>query len=261
MTWSPQGLAGRVISCAQLPAGAWLMRVHAPDIARAARPGTFVMVSCSDGRERLLRRPLSVHCAAGDDVWLLFNAVGLGTAWLARRQAGDTVHLLGPLGNGYRIAPGCSDLLLVAGGMGVAPLTMLARQALELGKRVTLLLGARTERLLCTSPMLPSDITVTYVTEDGSRGAKGRVTDVLGTWSGVAGQVFACGPLAMYRAMAAQTRSEHRPIQVSLEARMGCGFGICYGCTVKTRHGLKQACQDGPIFDLDDVLWDQVEDL
>lgn len=250
-----------MVSCVQLPAGAWLMRVHAADIARAARPGTFVMVSCSDGHERLLRRPLSVHCATGDDIWLLFNAVGPGTAWLARRQAGDTVHLLGPLGNGYHIAPGCDELLLVAGGMGVAPLAMLAQQGLELGKTVTLLLGARTERLLCTSPMLPNGITITYVTEDGSRGEKGRVTDVLGARRGVADQVFACGPLAMYRSMAGQARSEGLPTLVSLEARMGCGFGVCYGCTVKTRHGLKQACQDGPIFDLDDVLWGQVEDL
>ena len=109
--------------------------------------------------------------------------------------------------------------------------------------------------------MLPSGIELIATTEDGSVGQKGRVTDVLPQFVDRADCVFACGPVPMYRNMYARREGllKAKPVQVSLEVRMGCGLGVCYGCTVKTKGGLKQVCTRGPVFDLDDVLWDEIK--
>ncbi len=236
-----------------------LIWLEAPDIASTARPGQFVMVRSRE--ESLLRRPLSIHQLADNGkLALLFTVAGKGTHWLAQRQAGDNIDLLGPLGNGYSIHPASRNLLLVAGGIGIAPLCFLAQEALNQGYSVTLLLGASTTAKLYPSDFLPSRAELVIATENGTAGKKGLITDFLPDFVGWADQVFACGPVDMYRAIAAQKAQLLKPksAQVSLEVRMGCGLGICYGCTLKTKRGLKQVCQDGPVFDLDDVLWGEL---
>jgi len=220
------------------------------------------MVRC--GEETLLRRPLSIHqLADGIKLAFLFNVVGKGTNWLSQRKIGDNIDLLGPLGNGYSIYPESHNLLLVAGGMGIAPLRFLIDKTLEQGKEVTLLLGAQTSSHLYPESLLPLGIGLAKTTEDGSAGERGMITDSFrGLVSfAVADQIFACGPMPMYRDMALKKRKlklEGKSVQVSLEVRMGCGRGVCYGCTVKTKEGLKQVCTDGPIFALDDILWDEL---
>ena len=104
----------------------------------------------------------------------------------------------------------------------------------------------------------PSLLNIVNVTEDGSSGYKGVVTSFVEFYSNLADQIFACGPLPMYKTMARMPELKNKPVQVSLEARMGCGLGICYGCTIKTTTGLKQVCRDGPVFDLDDIVWDEI---
>lgn len=242
--------------------GVRLVRLKCPEMPREVRPGQFVMVRCGD--ECVLPRPFSVHQARHGDIAILFVVLGQGkgTTWLSRRQAGDKVELLGFLGNGFSIEPKSERLLLVAGGMGIAPLYFLAEEALARGRKVTLLYGTvnasrHPERLF------PSKLELVAATEDGSVGHKGRATDLLSRYAPKADQVFACGPLPMYRDMATRKRElglEGKPVQISLEMRMGCGIGVCYSCTVKTRSGLKQVCKDGPVFDLDDVLWDSLPD-
>ena len=214
------------------------------------------MVAC--GEESLLRRPLGVHRLDKAKLALLFSVVGKGTYWLAQRQAGDTVDLLGPMGNGFSVHPDSHNLLLVAGGIGIAPLRFLIDKTLEQGKEVTLLLGAQTSSHLYPESLLPPDIRLAKTTEDGSAGEKGMITDLLPDYINWADQIFACGPTPMYRAMAAQQQRllAAKSVQVSLEMRMGCGLGTCYGCTLRTKHGLKQVCKDGPVFELDDIFWD-----
>jgi len=124
-----------------------------------------------------------------------------------------------------------------------------------------LLLGASTAAQLYPTHLLPPKIKLITTTEDGSAGKKGLVTDLLPEYVDGADQVFACGPMPMYRDMALKNQElkpDGKPVQISLEVRMGCGLGVCYGCTIKTKNGLKQVCKDGPVFDLDDILWDEL---
>jgi len=242
---------------------AHLIWLEASQIVPQAQPGQFVMVRCGEKGEYQLRRPLSIHQREGNQIALLFSVVGNGTLWLSQRQPGDRLDLLGPLGNGFNVNPGSKNLLLVAGGIGIAPLYFLADEAIKQGKEVTLLVGATTATQLYPSKLLPKVKLVT-TTEDGTAGEKGMITDILPDYINWADQIFACGPLPMYRNMAnnyPQLKKSGKSTQISLEVRMGCGLGVCYGCTVKTRKGLKQVCQDGPIFELDDVLWEELADI
>ncbi len=239
-----------VVSNQLAVAGTFLMWLDAPKIAAEARPGQFVMVHC--GPDTVLRRPLSVHQVDGDRLALLFVAIGRGTGWLSTRQPGEPVSLLGPLGNGFIVPEDAHNLLLVAGGMGIAPLCFLAEDAAAADRDVRILYGTA-NRDRCD---IPGRGRVCDVTEDGSVGGQGVVTDLIPEHIGWADRVYACGPPVMYHYMA-----EHpeiiagKPVQVSLEERMGCGFGVCFGCTVSTKQGLKQVCHDGPVFGLGDIIW------
>jgi dihydroorotate dehydrogenase electron transfer subunit len=241
--------------------GVSLIWLDCPDIAAQARPGQFVMVRCGEGPEYQLRRPLSIHQRDGKRLALLYKVVGRGTRWLAQCQAGDKLDLLGALGTGYEIYPDARNLLLVAGGIGIAPLRFLADEAISRGKEVTLLTGAATARQLYPKKLLPAGIRLVTATEDGSQGEKGMITDIVLEFINGVDQVFACGPLAMYKAMAQMPELKAKPVQVSLEMRMGCGMGICYGCTVKTVNGLRQTCKHGPVFDMDEIVWGEMADI
>lgn len=240
--------------------GSWIIWVRCPEIANQARPGQFVMVRC--GENAVLPRPFSIH-RVDDESVALFYAVwenGRGTPWLSRRKPGDRIEMFGPLGNGFTIQPDSGKLLLVAGGIGLAPLCYLAQKAQQNSQSVTLLYGTCNEARYPRN-LLPDGLELVDITEDGSVGRKGLATDLLADLAPQADQIFACGPMPMYRDMAVQKRKmklEDKYVQVSLEVRMGCGVGVCYGCTVKTRNGLKQVCTDGPVFELDDILWDQL---
>lgn len=236
------------------------MCVEVPDIAAIARPGQFVMVWC--GEDVTLRRPLSIHRVVDSSrLCLLYQVAGTGTYWLCHRQKGETLDLLGPLGNGFSIEPSSQNLLLVAGGIGIAPLVFLAQQAIEQGKAVKLLLGARTSEGLYPEDHLPGGIESVLVTEDGSVGRRGMITGTLSEFSTWADAVYACGPKAMYEIIGEQKRRREigKPVQISLEVRMGCGLGACYGCSIRTRHGMKRVCQDGPVFDLEEIIWQEVK--
>jgi len=236
----------------------------------ALEPGQFFMVGCGEGV--FLRRPLSVHRTTPSRLAFLFQVVGKGTVWLSRRKPGDSLDLLGPMGRGFQLDSRAKSVLLVAGGMGVAPLAFLAQRALERGLESTILLGARTgERLEAQLEPLEGllDLGLKHVTitEDGSHVKKGRVSDLflrmlpdlVPAFTSGATQVFACGPVEMLRAMARMPQLKDKPVQVSLELKLGCGFGVCLGCSVPTGNGNRLVCRDGPVFLLDEVNWEGVE--
>lgn len=256
MDWKVQ-IRARVKSNSELMPGTQMVWLDAPAVAEVAKPGQFVMVRCGEDHDPLLRRPLSIHKT--DDsggVALLFEVVGRGTSWLSERAVGDLIDLMGPLGNGFLVKPGAKDLLLVAGGIGIAPLAFLAEEASRLGKKVTLLQGAaQGASLLYPGHQTPPKATVVAVSEDGSLEKKGLVTGWIDRYIDQADQIFACGPTAMYRSMAGLDCLKGMSVQVSLEERMACGLGACYGCTVKTRTGPQQVCHDGPVFELSDLVW------
>jgi len=271
-----------VASNVEVLPGIHLMWIEAPDIAVAAQPGQFITVRCGGFT---LRRPFSIHQSSpltGEDsgegeIALLFKVAGKGTLWLSQRQTGDRIDILGPLGRGFSIGPGARNLLLVAGGIGIAPLVFLMQHAPS-QHQITLIHGASTaaqfypfssagKKRSKLSP-LPKGVQFVPVTEDGSMGKKGMATDILPDFLDWADQVYACGPADMYEAMAemswrvpmqsGQSNLKLRKCQVSLEVRMGCGFGACYSCTINTKKGSKQVCRDGPVFELDDIIWQEV---
>jgi dihydroorotate dehydrogenase electron transfer subunit len=241
-----------------------LIHLHCPEIAGKFQPGQFVMVRC--GYETVLPRPFSVHQATKGSIVLFFAVLegGKGSQWLSRRYKGKTAEIFGPLGKGFTIQPGVKNLLLVAGGMGLAPLCFLAQQAITEKRSVTFLLGTATGPLYTERPenLLPPGINIATATEDGSSGYHGKVTDLIPEYIDWADQIFACGPLPMYRDIARRKQElKGKPVQISLEVRMGCGVGACYGCTVRTKSGLRKVCKDGPVFDMEDVLWDELADI
>ncbi|MBI2847003.1 MAG: dihydroorotate dehydrogenase electron transfer subunit [Chloroflexi bacterium] len=249
--------------------------VDAPEVAEKASPGQFVMVGCGQGYESLLRRPTSVHrigsafMKSGSEAagrWkvpptafaMLYNAVGTGYEWLARRTAGDEIDLLGPMGQGYLFSPAYRKILLVGGGVGVAPLAALADEAVARGCSVTLIIGGRNASLIYPKALLPSSVKLVPATDDGSMGKKGFVTDLLSEHLGDVDQIFACGPFVMYKSLAplCQRLGIGNAVQILMEVRMACGFGVCYGCSVETRRGMKLACKEGPRFHINDILWE-----
>jgi len=164
---------------------------------------------------------------------------------------------VGPLGKGYEIQAGSHKLLLLAGGVGIAPLYFLAQEAVMRQCSVILIQGASRAINLYPEKMTP-EIELVTATEDGSVGHQSMITDLLPSYISWADQVFACGPISMYQTMATQNLVKTKPVQISLEVRMGCGLGVCYGCTIKTRSGLKQVCKDGPVFDMEDIIWEEL---
>lgn len=212
-------------------------------LARAAAPGQFVHVLCGegprgDGLHRYLRRPFSifrVERAAGT-VSFLFRVVGDGTRWLARRRPGDVLSVLGPLGNGFPAARSGEEALLVGGGVGVPPLFFLARELVARRVRVRALLGARTAAdLVAEEEFRALGVPLAVATEDGSRGHRGLVTDLLEeALAGAAGSegavVYACGPAGMLRAVQALAGRANAAAYLCLEERMACGVGACLGC-------------------------------
>jgi dihydroorotate dehydrogenase electron transfer subunit len=251
--------------------GIHLMWIEAPDIAVTAQPGQFITVRCEDFT---LRRPFSIHQVSSREIALLFKVTGKGTLWLSQRQTGERLDILGPLGKGFTIEPKSKHLLLVAGGIGIAPLVLFMQHASS-QHQIALIHGASTVAQLYPFslasgkkrgklPHLPKGVQFIPVTEDGSMGKKGRATDILPDFLDWADQVYACGPADMYKAMTEMSLRAKRSnlkltkCQVSLEVRMGCGFGACYGCTINTKKGLKHICCDGPVFELDDIIWQEV---
>lgn len=231
-----------------------IMWLECPEIARRAKPGQFVLIDCGDS---YLPRPFSIHKVKGDAFAIFFAVLeyAKGTGWLARREFGKEIYIISrPLGNGFSIGSS-ENILLVAGGMGIAPLIFLADYARERRIPVTLLHGAAAESQLYPREMLPTGIRTTIATDDGSVGRKSVITDLIPEYIDFADTVFACGPLAMYQDVAKRKDLllRDKSCQISLEMRMACGHGVCYGCTIETSEGLKQVCRDGPVFNLDDV--------
>ena len=236
--------------------------LDAPAIAKAAKPGNFLMVKVSGGMEPLLRRPLSIHRvnAGQSAVELLYEVVGTGTEILAQKKKGEHLDVIGPLGNGFSINARArrAHVILVAGGMGVAPLVLLA-QRLKADK-VTALIGARTSaHILCASDLRTLGCDVRIATDDGSSGFHGRVTGLLEKM--IAGKaamdpvLYGCGPKPMLKALSGLCSKHGIAAQISLESHMACGIGACLGCVVQTTSGFQRVCKEGPVFQASDLVW------
>jgi len=251
-----------VISNDRVTEGVGLLVLRAPQVAARVRPGQFVHLRIATGRDFILRRPFSVHRARGERIELLYQVLGSGTRAMSLLEPGATCDVVGPLGCGWRIPPQTSRALLVSGGLGAAPLGMLAEELAAAGVAVTCAMGAPTASRLVGREVFDTVARIVDVaTDDGSAGERGFVTAVTERLLGghEYDVVYCCGPEVMQRIVAAQAAAAEVPCQVSLERLMACGIGACLSCVVTTVSGRKRACVDGPVFDAEEVVWDASE--
>ena len=212
--------------------------------------GEFVQIAVPG---RFLRRPISVHDCDWETLTIVYKVVGGGTEALSGLQPGDKLSALTGLGNNFDIEACKSRALLLGGGVGAAPLYLLAKELCAQGKEVTVILGFNT----ASEVMLLEDFEdlgakVFIATMDGTAGTRGFVTDVLRIKNLSYDYFYACGPKPMLRAVCGAVRA---PGEVSMEERMGCGAGFCYGCSIETARGPKRVCADGPVFKKEDLIW------
>lgn len=234
-------------------------------LAKNSRPGQFLHIKID---KVILRRPFSIHYVKGDTIYILFRIRGRGTKVLSEYKPGKRLNIIGPLGNGFGYAQHTTQdarRILIAGGLGVAPLVFLAQELKKIPNtqypiRDTILLGAkRKEEILCETEFKKLGCKVYVATEDGSKGTKGTVIDLLNKLLRTTHNVqrttaYSCGPEEMFFQIHKVLKT--RPginCQVSFEQFMGCGLGVCCACTIKTKHGYKKVCKDGPVFNIKDI--------
>ncbi len=255
----------RLLDNHELAPTLWSMTLEAPRIAEAVVPGQFVQVKVG-GDEFTLRRPISVYQAdvRQGTLALLYQVVGRGTESLSRRQPeqGQCVSLIGPLGNGWPVPKEPARALLIGGGVGVAPLALLAQRLKEAGHTVTCIQAAQTaERLVARAVFEKLCDTWRCATDDGTAGVKGLVTlllaEVLETET--FDVAYVCGPEVMTAAVADLAARYNLKLYVSLERLMACGIGACLGCVIPTRSGQQKVCYAGPVFAAQEVIWDELK--
>lgn len=250
----------KILANDEVASGFYRMRVKSPHLAGESKAGQFVEVRCADNAEPLLRRPLGVHRISKGGIEMLYEVVGKGTAILAGRQPGEGLDVIGPLGYGFETSA-AKSAILVAGGIGVAPLVALAEDLTKTGRKVSVVIGAKTKsHLLCEREFKSFGCTVRVATEDGSKGHKGLVTEILQDMlvdaDAPRATICACGPTEMLKAVAKIAADKKMACQVSLEERMACGVGVCLGCPVRVKAGgYKMVCKDGPVFNAEEIEW------
>jgi dihydroorotate dehydrogenase electron transfer subunit len=221
------------------------------DVSDIRQPGQFVNVAVD---KLYLRRPLSVCDYNEHELTLLYKVVGRGTTRLSLMHEGQEVDILSGLGNGFTTDVPYSNILLAGGGIGIAPLYKLAKELKSRGKKLSVALCFNTDsEIFYDTAFKEIGLNDVYiVTVDGSRGHKGFVTDLIRQQQQRFGYFYACGPMPMLKALCQEVNC---PGEVSLEARMGCGFGICMGCSIETTKGSQRICKEGPVFKKEDVVW------
>lgn len=253
-------LGAEIVKNKKLSDGVLLMTILAPEIARAARPGQFCMLSVNGNlrSDPPLRRPLSIFdIGDSEDISFLYKVTGRGTDILSQKKEGDFLNIIGPLGREFRLEHS-GHRILAGGGMGVAPLHFLTKR---LEGAFSIVLGARTrdEILPFMTTFEASAERLLIATEDGSLGEKGLVTAILEEELQVPGKglIQTCGPWPMMRAVHNLAIKFETACEVSLEARMACGIGACLGCAVKkSRGGYLHICKDGPVTDSTEIDWE-----
>ena len=236
----------------------YLLTFVARGISSSVRSGQFVNIRVGEGIEPLLRRPFSVYRTDGDEVQVIFNVVGKGTSALRKKNRGENIDVIGPLGVPYSLSGGAFKTgILVGGGLGVAPLPLATATLKVQGTPFATFLGARTGDQLVETHLE----NLRCATDDGTRGFHGTVLDLLKdslTRNPIVNpKIFACGPTPMLRAVASFARENAVPCEVSLEGAMACGIGICQGCPVELVGAEKKyalMCKDGPVFDISRIV-------
>ncbi len=236
----------------------WLKFPEDYNVAEMAVPGQFISLYCHEG-SRLLPRPISICEIMPKDRMLrvVYRIAGAGTKEFSDLTAGDTIDVVGPLGNGFSQKEGSS--ILIGGGIGIPPMLELAKALSEKGQQVQVVLGYRDNDLFLKDEFEP--YAAVYVsTEDGSVGTKGNVIDAIRAEELSAETIYSCGPIPMLRGVKAFAQEKNIPAQISMEEKMACGIGACLACVCQSKEkdhhshvNNKRVCKDGPVFDANDI--------
>ncbi len=234
-----------------------LLKLTHADALTEMLPGQFVEVRVDHSPATFLRRPISINFVDRDrnELWLLVAAIGDGTRQLATLKAGDTVNCLLPLGNGFTMPNVDKRVLLVGGGVGVAPLLYQGKALKAAGIEPVFLLGARSAKDLLELDLFREVGEVYVTTEDASMGEKGFVTNHSILQKESFDLIQTCGPKPMMVSVARYAREKGIPCEASLENMMACGLGACLCCVEKTTEGNLCVCKKGPVFNIEKLLW------
>jgi len=266
----------QVLTNIEVSPGYFRMRMTAPPAVLAAAAGQFVMVKVSRAIDPLLRRPFGIYdmgtfmtpytdSGRQTFVEILYKVIGRGTGMLADLHQGDHLDIIAPLGTGFDLGEAGEEKILIGGGVGLAPLYLLAKELVK-SHKVRLFAGGRgKEDVLCITEFERLGVETYVATDDGTLGDRGLVTQVMLKHLAAGGEpkrLYACGPFPMLRAVAGIAEELQVDCQVSLEAFMACGMGACLGCVVKgVNHSTETpdyrcVCKDGPVFDSTDLSWE-----
>lgn len=266
-------LQAEVLENRRIAPATWILKLHAPDIAPVIRPGQFVNLLTSHSIVPLLRRPMSVHRVirhggSATGFCVLYDVVGPGTRHLSLLKPSQRLDVLGPLGNEITVLPGTKRAVLIAGGVGVGPIKIVAEALQERGVRdIHVCYGSRdSDHAVPTDEAAPHGCRVLVTTDDGSVGRKGRVTDSMKDLLGQnrlspGDYLFACGPVPMFRAVRDLLAPYGIECEAATEEFMGCGFGVCNGCPLRQRQddgsiAYRLCCTDGCIFPLSTLVFE-----
>ena len=245
-----------IISIDEIASGIYDVWIRSEAIARETQPGQFLHIDCGDGINTFLRRPISICDAVEDRVRFLFEVKGSGTEALARKKAGDTLDIIGPVGNSFAVSSDFKRPLVVGGGIGVFPLYLLSKQL----HGAEVFLGFRSrDRVVMEKDFTEIAAQCHIATDDGSYGYAGYAVTLAEEKlkRGEGDILYACGPMPMLRAAKALAERYGVKCQLSLEQRMGCGIGACLVCTCETTskgmNRYKRVCKNGPVFWSDEV--------
>lgn len=255
---------GEITENKKISTSIYFLEVTTDPIISPVYPGQFMQISCSGKNETLLRRPFSILSASSDNLSFFYKVVGKGTQNLAEKRVGDSISMLGPCGNSFTPPSKQGVNLLLGGGLGIAPMIFLSQLYSTCAFHIWY--GTSWEReLIDISPFVPADVPISthsdwYIAEDGSATNNGHL---LKAYSNevrpIPTKVYSCGPIPMMKSFGNHFKEMDVPIEVSLESRMACGFGVCLGCSFKTTRGMRTVCSDGPVFQAKDVIWESLQ--
>lgn len=255
----------KVVSNNEVAPDHFILSVETRDMARRARPGQFVHLSCGNGQSLILRRPFSFYSVEGEIVSFLYQVKGKGTGLLKNYSQGEEISILGPLGRGFSYKNNRRKKVVVAGGVGLAPFPFLIKDMILKAKikpeDIILVYGARNKKFLVGLDRLRKlGISLWLSTDRGDKGFKGMATDLLINLLKKKpienGDYYTCGPEKMMKKVVEIATNYGRGVQVCLEERMGCGVGACLSCVRKVSGQYLRICKDGPIFWGDEVEWE-----
>ena len=248
----------KVVSNEKLCPQFYLLKLDAKPILKEIRPGQFVHIRVKDGFEPFFRRPFSVY-RAQKTLDVFYEPIGPGTTMMSQMKKGDEVDVLGPLGHEFSMPPkGTKQIVMIAGGIGVAPFMILSDQLKNRGCELILLYGGRTAgHVYPMKEFKDNGVKVFVATDDGSRGVKGRVSELFSKIDLHPQTTFlyTCGPNPMMAAVQKFATENNLKAEAACEEVMACALGACLGCSIKTTKGYKTVCYDGPVFDLSEVIF------